>query len=438
MSFNKGDKKIINAWCWFDWANSVYPLVITTAVFPIYFTEVTTTPTSSTISILGIDFDNSVFYSYLIAFSFLIVAFLSPLLSGIADYAGRKKRFMQFFSTLGALSSCALFFFTGLENLWIGVLFSITASIGFAGSLVFYNAFLPEIAEEEQLDMVSAKGFTMGYIGSSIMLIFCLAMIMFPASFGLSDAGFATRLAFLLAGVWWVGFARITFSRLPSNIHNRQPVTRGLLSKGYQELMQVFGQLRQPENKKIRLFLIGFFFYAFGYMTVIYLASIFGSEELGLPADKLIAVILIIQFVAIGGSYLFAWLSGKIGNVRAIMIAVIIWALVCGSTWFVTDFTGFCIVAFFVGTVMGGVQALSRSTYAKLLPETEDHASYYSFYEFAEKVATAAGTFSFGAIILMTGSMRNSTIFLGTMFLVGLVFLVFVDREVQKEAAAKA
>ncbi|HEX2901640.1 MAG TPA: MFS transporter [Bacteroidia bacterium] len=431
----KGNKKIVNAWCWYDWANSVYPLVITTAVFPIYFGAVTKTGEVSYIEFLGRDIVNTEFYSYLVALSFLMVAMISPVLSGIADYAGRKRLFMQIFSSIGALASISLFFFTGRENLWIGVLGSIMASIGFAGSLVFYNAFLPEIAAEKDMDKVSARGFTMGYIGSSILLILCFVVIMMPGTFGIPDlpdgkpnTGLATRISFMMAGLWWLGFAQIAFAGLPARTHDRVVDSKKLLSHGYKELAGVMRQLRLPAQRKILLFLAGFFFCALGYMTVIYLATLFGEKEVGMTSSELMITVLIIQFVAIGGSYLFAGISSKLGNIPAIMISAIIWALVCCSTFFVTDKVGFYVVAFFVGTVMGGIQALARSTYAKLLPETEDHASYYSFYELTEKVATATGTFSYGIIINLTGTMRNASLFLGLMFLVGIVFLFFAHR----------
>lgn len=442
MQLEKGNKKLINAWCWYDWANSVYPLVITTAVFPLYFAAVTKVGDLDTISVMGRDIKNSEFYSYLVSLSFLVVSVMSPVLSGIADYAGRKKLFMQIFSWLGALSSISLFFFTGRENLWIGVGGSILASVGFAGSLVFYNAFLPEIVEEKQMDSVSARGFTMGYIGSSILLILCFVLISNPAMFGIPnlpevtaeypdgkpDTAFATRLSFLLAGLWWAGFARIAFAGLPSHTRGGSVDTRKLLGHGYQELRGVLRQLRLPAQARVRLFLLGFFFCALGYMTVIYLATFFGKDEIGLGDSELMVTVLIIQFVAIAGSYLFAWLSGKLGNIPALMGTAIVWSLVCGVTYFVTSPTGFYVVAFFVGTVMGGIQALARSTYAKLLPETQDNASYYSFYELTEKVATALGTFSYGLIIALTGSMRNASLFLGGMFLIGVVLLYLAHR----------
>lgn len=439
MAFEKGDRKVIRSWAWFDWANSVYPLVITTAVFPLYYGSVivsdpTCVPDCETgqlceqyATFFGMKFINTELYAYSISFSFLVIALFSPILSGIADYAGRKKLFMQIFSTIGAISSAALFFFTGPENLGWGLGFSVLASIGFAGSIVFYNAFLPEIAHEKDLDRISARGFTMGYIGSSILLIVCLVLIMGNETFGL-EKGLATRISFLLAGIWWFGFAFLTWRHLPGNVYNHKVERKGILTKGWAELRKVFAILRKKESLKLRLFLLAFFFYSLGYMTVIYLATPFGQKELCLGTTQLITCVLLIQFVAIGGSYFFAWLASKIGNIQSIMVSVLIWAFICGMTWFVNSALDFYILAFGVGTVMGGIQALSRSTYAKLLPETEDHASFYSFYDITEKLAITVGAYGFGLVESMTGSMRNSAVFLSVFFVIGMVILFAATR----------
>lgn len=426
MSIEKGNKKVISAWTWFDWANSVYPLVITTAVFPLYFGSVM----PEELDFLGMHFKSTELYAYSISFSFLLVSLISPILSGIADYAGRKRLFMQIFSTIGAFSSSMLFFFEGPENLWLGLLFSVLASIGFAGSLVFYNAFLPEIAHEDQMDMVSARGFTMGYIGSSILLIINLVMIQKPEFIGLSkeDIGLATRLSFLMAGIWWFAFGQVSFAGLPKRTAGTQKDMSKILGRGFHELQGVLKLLFQEKQKRLRLFLMAFFFYSMGYMTVIYLASIFGKKELHLETGALITTVLIIQFVAIGGSYFFAWLSKKIGNIRSIAVSVVIWTAICFITYFVKDENGFYMVAFFVGTVMGGIQSLSRSTYAKLLPDTHDHASFYSFYDITEKLAITLGSYVFGMVERVTGSMRNSAMFLAVFFFIGFVLLVFVER----------
>ena len=446
MAFQKGDRKVIRAWTWFDWANSVYPLVITTAVFPLYYEAVVGTQDPSCVldpnvcdscekyvTFLGRKFINTELYAYCISLSFLLASLMTPVLSGIADYAGKKKYFMQVFSTIGALSSAALYFFTGPETLGFGLGCTILASIGFTGSLVFYNAFLPEIAHEKDLDRISAQGFTMGYIGSSILLAVCLVMIMMPDMFGLTE-GLATRIAFVMAGAWWFGFAFMTWRYLPSNIYNKKPAGENMFTKGWKELGIVFRMLNQKGQGRLRLFLLSFFFYSFGYMTVIYLATPFGQKELCLATSDLILCVMLIQFVAIGGSYFFAWLAGRIGNIQSLMVSVVIWIGICCFTWFVDSAVQFYGLAFAVGTVMGGVQALSRSTYAKLLPETEDHASFYSFYDITEKVAITAGSSTFGIIESMTGSMRGSALSLALFFTIGLVLLFFTSRKKGPEA----
>lgn len=439
MAFQKGDRKVISSWAWFDWANSVYPLVITTAVFPLYYGSVIISDPNCVAdcetgkiceqyaTLFGRKFISTELYAYSISFSFLLISLFSPILSGIADYAGRKKFFMQVFSTIGAISSAALFFFTGPENLVWGLGFSVLASIGFAGSIVFYNAFLPEIAHEKDLDRISARGFMMGYVGSSILLIVCLVLIMGNETFGL-DKGLATRLSFLMAGIWWFGFAFLTWRHLPGNIYNHQVERKGLLTKGWKELLKVLRTILKKESLKLRLFLAAFFFYSLGYMTVIYLATPFGQKELCLDTTALITCVMLIQFVAIGGSYFFAWLAGKIGNIQSIMVSVLIWAFLCGITWYIETALHFYMLAFGVGTVMGGIQALSRSTYAKLLPPTQDHASFYSFYDITEKLAITVGAYSFGLIENLTGSMRGSALFLSLFFGIGLVILFIATR----------
>ena len=416
----------------YDWANSAYSLVITSALFPIYFHAVTTTDENNTVNFLGRTFNSDSLQTYTISFAFLLIAVMSPLLSSIADYSGKKKKFMYFFSTLGAISCSSLFFFKGVDTLWIGVFGAILAAVGYAGSIVFYNAFLPEIAEPEDQDKVSAKGFAMGYIGSSLLLIFSLTMIMFPDWYGGIESGTATRLAFLLVGVWWFGFAQYTFYHLPDNVYDRPKASRYIFH-GYQELKKVWSELRQ--SSRLMSFLLSFFFYNMGVQTVMYVATLFGEGELNLPSEILIAVILIIQFVAIGGAFLFSGLSKRYGNIRALTISIIIWIFVCIGAYFcdkrygVNEQNMFIVLAAIVGLVMGGIQSLSRSTYSKLLPETIDHASYFSFYDVCDKIGTVLGTFAFGYINEVTGSMRNSIVVLISFFIIGLISLLRVRRD---------
>jgi len=417
----KGNKKVIFAWTMYDWANSVYSLTITTAVFPIYFLTVTKNGDSDIVRFLGMNFTNSALYFYCISFAFLCIALLSPLLSGIADASGSKKGFMKFFAWMGGMACIFMFFFDS-STLWIGVLCFILASIGYAGSIVFYNSYLPEIAEPADQDRVSARGFAMGYIGSSLLLIFNLLMIMQPGWFGIPESTtLPARISFLIVGLWWIGFSAYSFYHLPTNLYKKKREGR-YLTKGYQELRNVWNELKHL--KYLTRFLLAFFFYNMGVQTVMYVASIFGEKEINLGTAELIITVLIIQFVAIGGAFLFSYLSSKIGNIKTLTIAIVLWVGICISAYNLYDPNAFYVLAFTVGLVMGGIQSLSRSTYSKLLPETQDHASYFSFYDVCEKFGLVLGTASYGMIEELTGSMRNSILALIVFFLIGLFFLL--------------
>ncbi len=411
----------------YDWANSAYSLVITSAIFPIYFHKIVTASGTEMVKFMGMTFNSASLLTYALSAAFLVIAALSPLLSSLADYSGRKKAFMFFFCTLGAVACSLLFFFDSTDTLGTGIFGFMLAAIGFSGSIVFYNAFLPEIAAPQDQDRVSARGFALGYIGSSLLMIFSLTMILYPQWYGGIEAFSAMRITFLLVGIWWFVFAQITFITVPEHTTKR-PFTSKILLNGYRELQKVWKELRQL--KRLKVFLLAFFFYNMGTQTVMYVATIFGENELKLNSDTLIKVILIIQFVAIAGAYLFSSLSSRYGNVRALSIAIFVWVLICIAAYFddkrfgVDEEKMFITIAAFVGMVMGGIQSLSRSTYSKLLPETRDHASYFSFYDVCDKIGTVAGTFMYGFVIEATGSMRNSIIGLIVFFIIGLILLL--------------
>lgn len=423
----KNNPTITNAWCFYDWANSVYSLVITSTIFPIYYSAVATNPDtkSSIVNFLGFSLESSVLFSYAVSAAFLIIAVLSPILTSIADYSGRKKLFMQLFCYLGSLSCVGLYFFTR-DTFTLSVILFVLASIGFSGSIVFYNAYLPEIATEDQFDKLSARGFSMGYIGSVLLLIFNLAMILKPEWFGIAadNKSLPPRIAFLTTGLWWFGFAQYSFYHLPGNLYNRKPQGSWILN-GFKELQKVLSQVKQlPMLKR---FLLAFFFYNMGVQTVMYVATIFGIEELHLEDSALILTILIIQLVAIAGAYAFAFLSGKYGNIRALIVAVVIWIGICVGAYFIRGEMDFYVLAAVVGTVMGGVQSLSRSTYSKLIPaHTIDHASFFSFYDVTEKISIVLGTLAYGLVAQLTGSMRNSILALIIFFVLGLILLSMV------------
>jgi Permeases of the major facilitator superfamily len=413
-------KKVINSWAMYDWANSSYSLIIVSAIFPAYYTAIA----PEKVHFIGRVYDRASLASYSVSFAFLVIAFLSPVLSSIADYKGNKKRFMQFFCYLGSIACIAMTFMTR-ENIGFGIVCSIIASIGFCGSIVFYNAYLPEIAEEKDQDRVSAKGFALGYVGSVSLMLLCLAAIMLNDKLHLGWGAWPTRLSFLAVGLWWAGFAQLTFRNLPPSIPSQQHPEHNILVNGFYELKKVWAQLK--EYSLTKRFLISFFFYNMGVQTVMYLASYFGSDELKLKSTQLIITIMIIQLVAILGATMFARLSNKIGNIYTLFIIILIWIGICIFAYNTYTATQFYLLAFCVGLVMGGIQSMSRSTYSKLLPPTKDTASYFSFYDVCDKIGTVVGTLSFGYVAEFFGGMRNSVLALMTFFIIGGVLLMFVD-----------
>jgi UMF1 family MFS transporter len=417
-----GDKKLIKGWAFYDWANSVYSLVISTAVFPLYYSAVTE---GKTVSFLWMKWDHpDSLYSYALSFSFLVVAFISPILSGIADYTGSKKKFMKFFCWMGGLSVSGLYFFDGVDTVWIGIIFTILASIGFWASLVFYNAYLPEVARPDQQDRASAKGFIYGYTGSVLLLILNLVMIQMPDLFGITTA-MASRISFVLVGAWWIGFAQITFKRLPNDIYNKKP-KEDYIWRGFRELKIVAKEV--TNYPVLKRFLISFFLLSIGVQTIILMAAIFGSSELGLPTMNLIVTILLVQIVAILGAFVFSRISEKWGNIKALKVTILIWMVVCFAA-FMLDKNQENVAYYFyglgvlLGFVQGAIQSLTRSTYSKLLPDTEDHATYFSFYDVTEKIAIVLGTFVYGFLYEITDSMQWSVLCLAIFFLASFIVL---------------
>ena len=423
--------KVQNAWAFYDWANSVYSLVISTAVFPIYFEAVTRNASeANTVQFLGFELMNSTLYSYSLSISFIIVAIISPILSGIADHTGAKKQFLRFFCYLGAISCGLLFFFVG-DNIAYGLAASVLASIGFWGSLVFYNAFLPQIATPNEQDKLSAKGFSLGYIGSSLLLIFILIMTQYPESFGFSDTLMATRASFILTGIWWLAFGQLSLHYLPDNQFKKK-ASRDYIWKGFEQIKAVISKLKDLKN--LRNYLYSYFLFSVGVQTVILLASLFGSVELELETSKLITTILIIQFVGIAGALIFSRLSHKIGNLGALKLSIAIWAIICFGAFTLDKNDTNIEVKFYllgatVGLVMGGIQSLGRSTYSKLLPKgTKNTASFFSFYDVTEKIAIVIGTITYGYLIDLTGSMTMSVLSLSIFFVLAFLQMLRVKK----------
>lgn len=430
-------KKIINAWAMYDWANSVYSLVITSTLLPTYFNSVSGDGLVDTkndpVTFLGAVLPNTTLYNFTLAFSFLVIAIFSPILSSIADYKGNKKSFLRFFMTLGSIACTVLFFFNS-NNLWLGILCIIFGSIGFWSSIVFYNSFLPEIAAPEDRDRVSARGFAFGYVGSVILQVICLVLIMQNELFGIEE-GFATRLSFVLVGIWWFSFASFALRRLPDSIPAGTE-KKNILTNGYKELKKVWSQLTHLPILKRYLF--SFFFFNMGVQTVMLAATLYGQEELAIKLENLIIAILIIQLIAIPGAFAISKLSSMIGNLKALMVCVLVWIGICIYAYYIPSGNNmqFYILASIVGFVMGGIQALSRSTYAKLMPVTRDTASFFSFYDVCEKIGIVIGLFSFGFLTQLTNSQRDSVLALMVFFIIGLLSLIYT-RAGQKKFAVQ-
>lgn len=418
----KNHKPTIRAWAMFDWANSAYNLVITSTIFPAYYTAITTTESDGDqVSFFGIKLINTALSNFSLSFAYLLMALVLPILSSIADFKGNKKTFMMAFTYIGGFACMGLFFFK-LETLEWGIICFTLAAMGYVGGVLFNNSYLPQLATTDQQDRVSAQGFAYGYIGCVTLQIICFVFVLKPEWFGISDPSFPARLSFLLVGIWWIGFAQIPFKKLPKDTGNGQRLTRHIVKKGFSELRSVWQRLKEiPEIKR---FLPAFFFYAMGVQTVMIVAAAFGEKILRLGAPKLIATILIIQLVAIAGAYLMSILARFIGNVRVLMLVVCVWIGICISAYYISHEIQFYCLAALVGLVMGGIQSLSRSTYSKLLPvDEEDTASFFSFYDVTEKVAIVLGLFSFALIEQITNNIRYSALCLAIFFLIGLALL---------------
>jgi MFS transporter, UMF1 family len=436
-------KKVINAWAMYDWANSAYNLVITSTIFPAYYEGVTGDGDDATksdiVHFLGRDFVNTSLYNYSLAFAMLIVAIISPILSSIADFKGNKKSFMNFFLSMGSIACASMFFFQR-ETLLLGIVAIIVACVGFWASLVFYNSFLPEIAAPEDRDRISAKGYIYGYMGSVLLQIICFVFVFFPGIVGGYDkdpvkgtSNIQFQVSFLAVGLWWWGFGQYSLRRLPKPVPaGTGDLKHNIFSKGYKELQKVWGQLKKlPLLKR---YLASYFFYNMGVQTVMLVAALYGAGELKIGVTDLIVSILLIQLIAIPGAYTISWVSSKLGNLRTLMFTVAIWIVLCYVGYILPvggryEFFG---LAAAVGFVMGGIQSLSRSTYAKFMPETKDTASFFSFYDVTEKIAAVIGIFSFGLINELTGSQRSSVLALVVFFVIGLL-LLFVARSYQKK-----
>ncbi|MCL6266436.1 MFS transporter [Flagellimonas myxillae] len=431
----KGSKKLLNAWAFYDWANSVYSLVISSAIFPIFYGALFRVAEIEKVTIFGGEIARAPLISYVTSLAFVFIAIVTPLVSGIADYLGNKRVFLKFFCYLGAISCIGLYWFS-LENIYFGLICYFFGLVGFWVSFAINNSYLPDIAFPEQQDGVSAKGFSLGYVGSVILLLFNLAMVMQPDLFGITDSGGeaaeikAMKYSFVSVGVWWILFSQYTFYHLPKG-YKREGERTNIVLNGFRELKGVWKQL--GTETRLKRYLVAFFVFSTAVQTIMLIAAFYGEEEIAWGSDSerttgLIISILVIQLVAILGSLATAYLSKKRGNISTLLLLNVLWIFLCIYAYFLITPLDFYIAAGLVGLVMGGIQTLSRSTYSKFLPETTDTTSFFSFYDVAEKIGLILGTFIFGYISQVTGSMRNATIFMAFLFFMGVVLLLRVRK----------
>ncbi|MGJ8659246.1 MAG: MFS transporter [Cellulophaga fucicola] len=434
----KGSKKLLNAWAFYDWANSVYSLVIASAIFPIFYGALFRSANIEKVTVFGGEIARAPLISYTTSLAFVFIAIITPLISGVADYLGNKRMFMKFFCYLGGVSCIGLYWFS-LENIYFGLLCFFMGLVGFWVSFAINNSYLPDVAHPEQMDAISAKGFSMGYAGSVLLLLFNLAMVMKPKFFGIeSDIEGVAELkamkySFVTVGIWWIIFSQYTFYYLPKG--NKQEGKRSnVILNGFKELKGVWHQL--GDQIKLKRYLVAFFVYSMAVQTVMLIATYFGEEEIGWGSDSerttgLIISILVIQLVAILGAVITANASKKFGNVKTLVVVNLLWIVICVYAFFMLTPVDFYIGAGCVGLVMGGIQALSRSTYSKFIPETKDTTSFFSFYDVAEKIGIVIGTFLYGFVAQVTGSMRNAIIFLAVFFIMGVILLLRVDKKIE-------
>jgi MFS transporter, UMF1 family len=419
------DPKTMNGWAYFDCANSAHSLVIATAVFPPYFDAIA----PKQIQILGQNISSSAMMAFAITLSYGIMAFFSPPLSGIADYGGKRKFFMRMFTYIGALSCIAMYFMERPDEWYIGWIMYVLAMIGYAGGVVFNNSYLPLIATPDRFDALSARGFTYGYLGATFLLVLNLAMILKFDVLGFPDASIPTRLAFVMVGLWWFAFANITFRRMPAD--SNVPLSKGVFWKGFVEIKKVWNTVKNNQN--LKLYLASFFFFDAGVQTTIFLATTFATKVLGFETSNLITVVLVIQLLGALGAWAFAKISERHGNKVALSILLVCWVVICLSAYFIENQTPFYILAAGVGSVMGGIQSLARSTYAKLMPTgTKDTTSFYSFYDLTDKLAVVMGTFVFGSIDQFIG-LRYSVVAMALLFLIGFLILMKVNLKAETE-----
>lgn len=421
----KDKKKLQRSWMMYDFGNSAFATTIMAAVLPVYYANVAAS---------GLDDGLATSYwGYSQSISVLIVAVLAPILGAISDFSAAKKKFLRFFLFMGVIASILLAFVGEGDYILASVLF-IVGSIGFSGGNVFYDGFLPEVADEDEIDKVSSGGFAYGYIGGGLLLTINIFMILNPHWFGLADTVIATQLSFASVGIWWLVFS----IPLLKNIKEEKRVVpkrdKSYIAIGFSRVGNTFREIRQ--YKQAMLFLFAFWLYNDGISTIMRMATIYGAE-IGIAGNDLIIALLITQFVGIPCTFFFGWLATKITAKRALYITLVTYMIITILGYFMTSAIHFYTLAIAVGMVQGGAQALSRSIFGRMIPENK-HAEFFGFYGISSKFAAMFGPFLFAFIGQITGNSRYGIISLIFFFIAGIIILRFVNVEKGMQEAKKA
>jgi UMF1 family MFS transporter len=420
----KAKKKLQRSWMMYDFGNSAFATTIMAAVLPVYYSNVAASGLEEGLA--------TSYWGYSQSISVLIVAILAPILGAISDYSAAKKKFLQFFAFMGIIASILLMFVGEGDYILASVLF-IVGSIGFSGGNIFYDGFLPEVAEGEEMDKVSAGGYAYGYVGGGILLTINILMILNPQWFGLADTVIATQLSFASVGVWWLLFSIPLFKNIKEE--KKVPVKRdrSYISIGFSRVGNTFREIKQ--YKQALIFLLAFWLYNDGISTIMRMATIYGAE-IGIAGNDLIVALLITQFVGIPFTFFFGWLAAKITAKRALTITLVIYMIITILGYFMVSALQFYILAIAVGMVQGGAQSLSRSIFGRMIPENK-HAEFFGFYGISSKFAAVFGPFIFAFVGQITGNSRFGILSLIFFFIAGIILLRFVDVDKGIEEAKK-
>jgi UMF1 family MFS transporter len=409
-------RKAIIAWSLYDWANSAFATTVMAGFFPIFFSSYWSAAQSAQQSTFYLGLANSL--------EAVFVAILAPILGSIADKGSFKKRFLIFFTFLGCVMTGSLWFVQA--GMWpLAVMFYILATVGFSGSLIFYDALLPAVASPKKVDFVSSLGYGLGYIGGGLLFLVNVLMYLNPSWFGFVDETAAVKAAFVTVAIWWTVFTIpiLVFVKEPIFAHAKK--SRRAVRDGLRQFLITFRALR--DLKVVGIFLLAYWFYIDGVDTIIRMAVDYGTA-IGFPASSLIVALLITQFVAFPSAIAYNVLGKKIGVKRALLVAIIAYCLIAILGYFMSAVWHFYTLACIIGLFQGGIQALSRSYYTRLIP-TEFSAEFFGFYNMLGKFAAIIGPILIGVVTLTTGSNRLGILSIIILFIIGGILLLKVDEE---------